>query len=58
VHKESISGQTDRYNLYVLVFCKEMEDLDEVAGEKQGGGPDVADADAHQELQAPTVTSI
>jgi hypothetical protein len=26
------------------------------AGEKQGGGPNVADAGAHQELQAPAVS--
>jgi hypothetical protein len=58
VQEESIPGQTDRYNSYVIAFCKEMEDLDELAGKKQGGGPDVADVDAHQELQAPTVTSV
>jgi hypothetical protein len=58
VHEESIPGQTDRYNSPVLVLCIEMEDLDEGASEKQGGGPDIMDADAHQELQAPAVTSV
>jgi hypothetical protein len=58
VHEESISGQTDRYNSSVLVLCIEMEDLDGGAGKKQGGSPTVTDADAHQELQAPVVTSV
>jgi hypothetical protein len=58
VYEESIPGQTDRYYSFVLVLYPEMEDLDEGAGEKQGGGPNVADAGAHQELQAPAVSSV
>jgi hypothetical protein len=58
MHKKGLPGQTDGYNSSWPIFYSEMEDPDEGAGEKQGGGPDVADAATHQELQAPDFSSV